>query len=30
VTDDVVSLQYYHAVASDAGATGKPQLVLCF
>jgi len=29
VTDVVVSLEYYHAVASTVGATGKPQLVLC-
>jgi len=26
---DVVSLEYYGAVASAVGATGKPQLVLC-
>jgi len=26
---DVVSLEYYRAVASAVGATGKPQLVLC-
>jgi len=25
----VVSLEYYRAVASTVGATGKPQLVLC-
>ena len=25
---DVVSLEYYRAVASAVGATGKPQLVL--
>jgi len=26
---DVVSLEYYRAVASAVGATGKPQPVLC-
>jgi len=26
---DVVSMEYYRAVASVVGATGKPQLVLC-
>jgi len=29
VTDDVVLLEYYRAVAPTVGSTGKPQLVLC-
>jgi len=29
VTDIVVSLEYYHADASTASATGKPQMVVC-
>jgi len=28
-SDVVVSLEYYRAVASTVGATGKPQMVLC-